>query len=178
MKVSKDIEVQEWLNRQTLLTEDIRFIKEVQWRTLYYTLLFYVAAASAFQLNVDLGSLYPYAKWASVIIIALVGVAIFIHFMTLAVELDITRLAAGNIEAGLNKLTGIRDECNNMRDKKWRKYRDKRNTMTKWLATILIDTDDRSNRRNGYYYLLYHVPFGFIHLIATAATCIVIAYDK
>jgi len=45
-----------------------------------------------------------------------VGVAVFVHLITLAIELDITRLAAENVEQGLSQLAGIRDVCNDNRD--------------------------------------------------------------
>lgn len=60
-----DLRLQELLNRQLTITDDIRFIKDQQWRVLYHTLLFDAAAVAAFQLNVDLAGFYPFAKWTA-----------------------------------------------------------------------------------------------------------------
>ena len=187
MKISKEVAFQEWLNRRTSIADDIRFLKEQQWRTLYYTLLSYAAAVSVFQMKVYL-PWFVIARTGSVLIVGLIGITVFVHLMALAVDLDLTRLAADNIEERLNNLTGIRDECNEMRYHKWRGYRRARSWfLIRCLPNILTDTHarksrkrnnvrSRRSRRDGFFYLLYFSPFAAVHIIATVATCIVIGY--
>ena len=107
-------------------TTEIRYVKEQQLRTTYYSILLNSAAILLFQIDVHIPSpIYSVLKWVSmVVLLVLLRLALHMHWDHF--------IALGEYRQGLDKLTGVDSRAISKHKKK------RRNRLHDFLLLFLI----------------------------------------
>ena len=153
--IPDEMKATEAQERSNNLSDDIRYVKDQQWRVLYYALLGYAVIIASYKI-LTISNL----RWIKILLtiaIVLIGIASVLHQIINTCNLNICRIRADGVEDYLDNIVGVRGKIEEEVKPKFDQL--KKIGCGKKIYTTLLDKEKRSS---AFFKILFPILFCLI----------------